>query len=397
MATDVLVVGGGVIGLSIADRLAGEGLRVVVVERDRCGQQASWASAGVLTPCSWHRTDPLARMHFDALWRYEAWANDLHERSGIDPEYWRCGAFKPLLDENRRQMARRESETAHQRHPADPAWVTTLDTPQARELEPHVTPTDFGAQLCRLTAQVRPPRLMAALVECCRKRGVEIREGLTVQELIRDQHDAPFTVQGVLTTAGEIRSGTVIVCAGAWSWQIDPLLQQHTPVYPAAGQILLIEQPNRLIKHMVAVVEDRFYSIPRRDGLLLIGSTLEPQLGYHTKPTVTGWHKLTRQALQHIPLLAEAKILQSWVGLRPGTPDRRPYMGRVPGSENLWVATGHYRTGMVLAPITAEIIAEQLMHGRCAYDLRKCAPGREFPVQADFTYLPWKTDGHPKL
>ncbi len=381
---DVIVVGGGVIGLSAAFRLRQDGLSVTLLEQGRCGLEASWASAGVLTPCSWHRTDGLAQMHRDALFRYADWATRLKEISGIDPEFRRCGRFKLLFDDNHLRTAANEVRAVADRTtPEGEPIVKTLSPPEAVALEPQLTSAVAGVQHCRLTAQVRNPRLLQALKIACERTGVVIRENVTATGLVRND----TRVTGVRTDQGEAGGQTIIICTGAWSSLIDDSLKQYAPVYPVRGQILLLYMNPLPVRHIISA--DKFYIVPRSDGHIVIGSTEEHDSGFRKHNTAAGVAKLSELALRYVPALADATMVRMWAGLRPGTPDRKPFIGFVPGQQNLIVATGHFRTGMVLAPITADVIADLLKTGTCPYDLSKATPGRTFHQQSEFRYLPW--------
>jgi glycine oxidase len=368
---DVIVIGGGVIGLAVADRLAGDGRRVALLEAGACGSEASWAGAGILAPCSWHRRDELARMHRDALQRYEAFALDLRERTGIDPQHRRCGALRLINDLNRLHMAQRESAAASgHTTPAGQPVVQTLTMDQARALEPGLAADIQGAQHCRLTAQVRNPRLLAALQSGARQRGVCIREQTPARGLVR----TGGTVCGVDTDEGRVLAGVTVLCAGAWSAQIDAELAPAVPIYPVRGQIILLQcQPAPI----GMIIEDgKHYLVPREDGHVLVGSTEEHFSGFDKRNTAAGIRDLTRFALHRVPGLARAAVLRSWAGLRPAAPDRRPVIGEAPEFRGLLVCTGHFRAGLTAAPVAAGIIADLVDHQSCEYDLTACRPGR---------------------
>lgn len=377
---DVLIIGGGVIGLSCAYRLAKDGLAVTVLERGQCGQEASWAGVGILEPCSWHREDELARINQDALERYPEFVAELRERSGVDPQYQRCGRLQIIRDDNRMKMAASEvAAVGDQRMPDGGPIVSTLTPAEAAALEPNLTVEMTAAQYCRMTAQIRNPRLLKALVGACRNAGVVIEEGLTVRSLLKDGD----TVLGVVTDQGERRAGHTILCAGAWSAELDPALALHTPVYPVRGQIILLQVEKKPFERIIK--ENNFYMCARDDGHVLIGATEEHDSGFSKRNTPAGLGWLSQQAVEFVRCLGNAPIERTWAGLRPGTPDRRPFMGFVPGLKNLIAATGHFRSGLTAAPIVADIVADLLQHGRCDYDLKKAAPGRKFvtPLTAD--------------
>ena len=378
MATtsDVLVIGGGVIGLCCAYRLAKAGLAVALIERGYCGQEASWAGAGIISPCSWHRTDELARLHMDAVYRYHEFADELRSGSGVDPQFRRCGELGLILDDNRLKMAVNEVRVIGGRStPEGEPIAQTLTPQQAGEVEPNLGGEILGAQYCRLTAQVRTPRLLEALLACCNVVGVRIEEGGEVRALLKDGQ----RVLGVATNHGPVLAGQTVLCAGAWSSQLDPLLAEHMPIHPVRGQIILLHMDRQPFQRIIAIEDQHFYMVPRSDGHVLVGSTEEHDSGFSKRQTARALAKLSSLALLHMPILSEATIVRTWAGLRPGTPDRRPFMGAVPGLEGLVAASGHFRTGLTTAPVIAEIVAELVQTGSCQYDLRKAAPGREYP------------------
>ncbi len=378
MATtsDVIVIGGGVIGLSCAYRLAQAGLAVVVIERGRCGQEASWAGAGIISPCSWHRKDDLARLHMDAVFGYHDFADELQNGSGIDLEYRRCGELRLILDDNRMKMAVNEVRViGGRRTPEGEPIAQTLTPQQAREVEPNLAGEILGAQYCRLTAQVRNPRLLEALLACCDSAGVRIEEGVEVRTLLKEGR----RVLGVGTNRGPMPAGQTVLCAGAWSSQLDPLLAEHMPIHPVRGQIILLHMDEAPFERIISVEDQHFYMVARGDGHLLVGSTEEHDAGFNKRQTARALAKLSSLALQFVPALSRATIVRTWAGLRPGTPDRRPFMGAVPGLECLVAASGHFRTGLATAPVIAEIVVQLVQTGSCQYDLAKAAPGRQYP------------------
>ncbi len=376
MVSDVIIIGGGIVGLSCAYRLAKDGLRIALLERGRCGQQASWAGAGIISPCSWHRSDDLARIHMDAVFGYHEFAAELHERSGIDPLFRRCGEFRLILDDNRMKMATREVQAIGERTtPEGRPIAKTLTPAEARELEPNLAGEMLGVQHGRVSAQVRTPRLLEALRECCVALGVGIEEGCEVRALLKDGE----RVLGVQTHQGEARADATVLCAGAWSSQLDPLLAEHMPVHPVRGQILLLKLAEPPFQHIISLEEEHFYMVARDDGHVLVGSTEEHDSGFSKRNTAQAVARLSALAIEYAPILSGASVVRTWAGLRPGTPDRRPFLGFVPGLSNFIAATGNFRAGLATAPIIADIVADLLRKGMCQYNLATAAPGRKYP------------------
>ncbi len=370
---DVIVVGGGVVGLSVALRLRQAGLSVTLVERGACGREASWAGAGILSPTNPHRTDPLHTMNDASLALYPAFCAEIQEHSGIDPQYLRCGAIELLVTEQRLQMAQSDVRAVAQANvqTGDPA-LELLSPAEIRDLEPRVTGDVLGGLHCRRTAQVRNPRLLSALKRTCERFGVEIREQATVIAV----EWADDRVGGVWT-ANELLAGhKVVICAGAWSATIGPTtIGQLLPVSPVRGQIVLVQTSDAVVTRIIQKKQN--YVVPRQDGLILIGSTHETDAGFEKRNTARGVAGLIDDALCMVPELANAAVVCSWAGLRPGTPDLRPYIGPIPQFNGLYAATGHYRSGLTLAPVTAQVMTDIITRGQSDYDLRRCAVGRQ--------------------
>lgn len=369
---DVLIVGGGVIGLTLARHLRGEGLSVCLVDRHECGREASWAGAGILAPCNPQRDDPLFHFQERSLALFPSLCAELESETGIDPEYERSGELELLFTEQALAIARADERGAAGRlvHGNQPR-VELLTPPRVRQEEPAVTTGLLGALLCRHTAQVRNPRLLAALHASCTRRGVEIRERTSVHEVLR----SGGRVTGVRADRGDIHAEAVILCAGAWSAQIGGGFEWSVPVYPVRGQIILLrceEQPFRRI-----IARGKTYLVPRRDGHVLIGSTEEPEAGFVKRNTPLATARLLQQAVTFVPALADAPVAAMWSGLRPATRDDKPILGPVPGVQGLFVATGHFRSGLTNAPATAEWIAACLAGRPYSLDLSMCLPDRK--------------------
>lgn len=371
MACDVVVIGGGVVGLAVARRLAREGLAVTLVDRGPCGGEASWAGAGVLSPCNPHRTDPVAHWQDRSLELYPSYCAELFDESGIDAEYDQVGELELAFDEQGLGIARSDGEAGAGKRLPDggPAYVL-LSREDAIDIEPAVSPEIVGALHVRETAQVRNPRLLRALASSCQRYEVDLRENAPADELLLDGN----TVIGVRAGGHVIAAGLFVLCAGAWSSQLHPRLDKLMPVRPVRGQMILMNLDRRPFRPIIA--RGKTYLVPRRDGHVLLGATEEPNAGYAKRNTPKGVAHLTREGLRLAPLLAEAPIEKTWAGLRPGTPDDRPYLGPVPGFDRLLAATGHFRTGLTLAPVTAEYIASIITGRSYPFDLRDCRPGR---------------------
>ncbi|GMV98050.1 MAG: glycine oxidase ThiO [Phycisphaerae bacterium] len=369
---DAIVIGGGIIGLSIAWRLAQDGLSVTLIERGPCGQEASWSGAGVLQCGSWHRKDPLVHLLRTSLRQYPAFAAELKDRTGIDPEFIPCGAFELLLEDQHYRMAASEVNAAEAYRESYGRTILELLPPEeARRREPNIAADRLGVKYNALTCQVRNPRLTAAARAACLLAGVRLVEHCAVRQITRDGGK----VAGVMTDFGSFAAPHVVLAAGSWSSLIDPQVGQLVQVYPVRGQIVLLETPRRLFEHVIE--RGKCYMVPRLDGRIIVGATEEHECGFDKRNTAEGVNQLLTLCQKLVPALAGAVVAKTWAGLRPGTPDRGPYLGPVPGWSGLWSATGHFRSGLILAPITAVIISELIRTGRTQYDIARLAPGRE--------------------
>ncbi|MGB0716143.1 MAG: glycine oxidase ThiO [Phycisphaerae bacterium] len=372
---DVVIVGGGAVGLSIALRLARAKLDVVVLEKGPVGREASWAGAGLLSPLDAVASSPAGLFHDHSLIMFEEFCARLQEDSGIDPEFNRCGEIHLLSDEEELEQARQLIRDRDHWFPgsSDPAfeWV---ESSQIHRLDPRIEWGGIGAFFSRFSAQCRTTRFMAALAASCRRAGATLIEGCMVESLIGDEPGLidNHVIQGVRTPIGEFSAEHVIVAAGAWSSEFSPRLASVTPVRPVRGQMILLQsQPGWL---QVAVSHRHKYLVPRRDGRILLGATLEAQAGFTKRVTPRGMAELIDAASAMCPTINGLAVESNWSGLRPGTPDGLPHIGRL--GTGLIVATGHYRTGLTLAPATAEAVEALLESRTLPVPLDFCRPGR---------------------
>jgi glycine oxidase len=289
----------------------------------------------------------------------------------VDPEYEACGELDLLFAEDDRRIAESDAAAGRGRVLADggPSYVLH-DRDATRRLAPAASDQIVGSLECRETAQVRNPRLLRALQIACFQSGVTIREESEVVDfIVRDRR-----IIGVELSQERVHGGSVVLCAGAWSSRIGKRLAGILPVHPVRGQMILLKAEGPPFRPILS--RGKTYLVPRRDGHVLLGSTEEPDAGYEARTTAQGIARLLEKALRLAPGLAALPVAATWAGLRPGTPDERPYVGPVPGYEGLFAAAGHFRAGLTLAPITAEAVA-CLMLGRAFFaDLTPLRPGR---------------------
>jgi len=369
---DVLVIGGGAIGLAAAFRLAGAQRSVVVLDAGELGKEASWAGGGILSPIHpWAYPTPLTDLVARSTELYPELARELEALTGVSIELRRTGLLRLALDAEdekdleRAAAFRRERALAFER-PGEPRALGAAIAPDAR-----------GALYEPEIAQVRNPRLLKALILGCVKRGVELAPGEPVLELLRSGD----RVTGVRTARRTLAAAETVLAAGAWSGELARPLGLELGVAPVRGQMLLVEGLPGVLDAVVLGAGGR-YLIPRADGRILVGSTLE-HVGFDRRPTLEGIQSLLAAALRLAPGLARGSLARAWAGLRPATPDRLPYIGRPAGVRGLVVATGHYRNGLVLTPVTARLV-EDLVLGRAPLaPLEPFLPGRAAsgPVQ----------------
>lgn len=347
---DVLVVGGGVIGCACALRLAQDGLRVHVLDGEAPGRAASWAAAGIVDPVSARRRDPIAELRRASCALYPEWIADLRARSGIDPEFRVDGGLTLITSARAHAAAERACAAAHAHpQPAERCALERIDAAALSEREPALAPVAGGALLDRRIGQVRPPRLLRALRAACRSAGVVLESGARVDELCC----GGGRVTGVSVGGAPRGAGAVLLAAGAWSTRIGSRLAGLVDVHPVRGQMVAFSGRAGVLRRVILV--GRRYLVPRADGLILAGSTEEPEAGFESQVSASGIEGLIRFARECMPALGD--VSATWAGLRPATRDRKPILGPVPGLQGLHVATGHFRNGIALAPITAAVIA----------------------------------------
>lgn len=351
--TDAVIVGGGVIGLSLAYELAGAGWRVQLIERGQPGREASWAGAGILPPAgriasadAYHELTRLAER------LYPIWSAELREQTGIDNGFRRCGGIYLARTETDANDLRRLGLQWRERgvvaEPLDAQALAGREAALSGEAL-------LAAYWLPEEAQVRNPRHLKALAAGCAARGVEIRTGPSVDDfVVRDGR-----VSDVVTSGENISAGHVCVTSGPWSKALLARLGIEVSVRPIRGQMALLSSPRPLIRAVIN--EGRRYLVPRPDGRVLVGST-EEAAGFDKRTTAEAIAGLLAFAFGLAPALADFSIEQCWAGLRPGTHDGLPYLGRLPGVENAYVAAGHFRGGLHLSPATAVVMA-RLMRG----------------------------------
>jgi len=362
--SDVIIVGGGVIGLATALELAQQGCTVTVVDRQSVGRESSWAGAGMIPPGEVHLASPGYRqlaIASSALW--PEFSARVEELTGISDEYHRCGAIilppeddPSALDDEIADWHTQEIETR------------SLDQDQIRQTSSRFSSELQSAYLLPGQAQVRNPRHLKALIAGCRKLGLQIHEGEAIEQLdIRGDRLA------AVRSASEVFEGEqFLITAGAWSGAFGELLNVRLPVAPVRGQLVMLQLPQPF---PFIVEQGKRYLVPRRDGRLLIGST-ESQVGFDRTVESDTIEILQEFAASILPEVRQLPVERSWCGFRPVASDRLPVLGRAPGLENVIIGTGHYRAGLSLCPVSARILSDLALGHDVEFDLHDFRPER---------------------
>jgi glycine oxidase len=361
------VVGGGVIGLGIAWRAAMAGLRVTVVDQAP-GRGASWAAAGMLAPVTevHYGERPLLGLNLAAAARWPGFAAEVEEAAGRSVGYRPAGTLAVARDADD-NAALEDLYRFQLRCGLD---VQRLRSRECRQLEPGLAPSIRGGVLAPGDHQVDNRALVEALLVACQRAGVRFVAGRVAELAVTGDR-----VTGVVLGGERLAAGAVVLAAGCWSGGLGGLAAEAlVPVRPVKGQLLYLGGPadQPLCQRNVRGLE--VYVVPRGDGRVVVGATVEEQ-GFDTRVTAGAVHDLLRAALELLPDVAELELLETVVGLRPGSPDNAPLLGPA-GPEGLVVATGHYRNGILLTPVTADAIAELLASGRVPELIAPFAPGR---------------------
>ena len=341
---DMIVVGGGVVGMLTAWTLGQAGAEVVLLEKGETGREASWAGGGIVSPLyPWRYSAAVANLAHWSQDFYPRLGDRLLTDTGLDPEVHVTGLYWLDLDDQAEALAWAK---AHGRPLAE------VDIGAVHEAVPVLGQGFERAVYMSGVANVRNPRLAKSLREALlRLPNVSVREQVEVTGFLREGE----RVNGVRTEQGDFIADSVVLAAGAWSGELLAKLGLQLPVEPVKGQMILYRCAPNFLSSMV-LAKGR-YAIPRRDGHILIGSTLE-HAGFDKTPTGEALSSLRASAEELIPALAGRELVNHWAGLRPGSPQGIPFIGEVPGHQGLWLNTGHYRNGLVLAPASCQLLAD---------------------------------------
>ena len=347
---DVIIIGAGIIGLSLAISLRKQGLRVLVVERGEPGREASYAAAGMIAPAGAEIPKALSSLAEASARKYPEFVHELEDESGMKVDFREQGTI--LLSANSKF----------------PSTMELLSSDGLRSLEPELAVQKICNENLRaalINEQSVDPRLLtAAAIEAARHRGVDISSGTEVKTVVISGDRAV----GVQTERTTYSAAIVVNCAGAWAGTVPP---HQFPVRPVKGQMLAVVQGPGLKQ---VLRSDKVYVVPRSDGRLVIGSTLENS-GYNKDINVNTIESLFQAAVELLPRLEKSRRRDAWAGLRPGTPDHLPILGET-STRGYFAATGHYRDGILLAPITADVMTSIILDRASECDIAKFSPAR---------------------
>jgi glycine oxidase len=368
---DVLIAGGGVIGLTAAWFLAREGVGVTLVDRGDFGQQASWAGAGIIAPGN----PGGARTPYDLLRAHSALmypevSADLRDQTGMDNGYLACGGLELPED---------GADDPAEGWRAEGIAFQLVEGDDLRRRGPGLAAGLRRAYYLPGMSQVRNPRHVKALRAACERSRVRLAPGCAIRGFVRHGD----RIVSAETDRGRFAAGRFLVAAGAWTDRLLAPLGWAPGVTPVRGQIALLNTGSQGVRPIV--LQGKRYLVPRTDGRVLVGST-EEDAGFDARPTAGGVGGLLAFAAGLVPSLADAPLERCWAGLRPGSPDGLPFLGPVPGLDNLFVASGHFRAGIQLSPATALVLTELLLGQPTTVPLEPFLPGRspQGPARAAF-------------
>jgi glycine oxidase len=361
---DVIIVGGGIIGGAIAFELTQQRIRVAVFDRQTPGQEASWAAAGMLSPAP-DSADaiplvPLARASLELYPKYIA---AIEEASGQHAGFRAGGAIEAFFS----QDAARELSTLVALHHGLGLPTEVLRVEEAHELEPALGRDLSAAALLANEASVDNRMLTPAVLAAAEASGAQFFSECPVMDVLFTGNKCT----GISVAGERMNAGHVVIAAGCWASKLESV-SRYAPTRPVRGQMVALHSEEVDLTHVIR--SERGYIVPRGEGLCVAGSTLE-HVGYEKRVTPGGIEKILGAVNEMVPALADAEIVETWSGLRPDTPDHLPSIGST-DIEGLLIATGHYRNGILLSPITAKIIADFITEGRASINCDAYSPMR---------------------
>jgi len=361
----ITVVGGGIIGCATAYELAKAGCAVTLFERATPGAEASGAAAGLLAPLGDSTGSAFERLAL-ASWRlYPDLVEELRQRTGVDVEYVTRGTIYPLFD----AADVRQAEARLAGREASEFGVEAWDTADVRAREPALATRVRGAMFVGADHWVNNHRLVVAYAQAAVAAGAVLRSGTSVSRIIVEDGRA----HGVVADGDRWEADAVLLAAGAWTAALAASFGARLRVEPARGQMIALSHVPPVLSHVIHT-ED-VYLVPRPSGELLVGATVE-RVGFQRSVTAEGIGGLLAAAIALVPSLGTLPIARTWYGFRPWAPDSLPILGPWPDVDGLWVATAHFRSGILLAPITARLMSDWMTTGRPGLEVEEFAPDR---------------------
>ncbi len=349
-STEAVIIGGGVIGCSIAYHLAKVGVKVTLLERGRVGEQASSAASGVLSATSPDDDSPYGRLTRESLSMFHTLHEELRESCGVDTEFVQCGGLSVALSD---REAGQYQVYARQQIEAGSA-ARWLDHQSVHDYEPELSPGVLGGLLSPETCRINNQRLTDAFARSAQWLGADIRQASEVVSLMR----SGLRITGVRLHDEEIYADHIIIAAGPWSKVISEWVGSEVPVRPVRGQNINLTPARGSIR---GVIHGSWgLLVPRNDGSIIAGATVE-EVGFDCRVTAGGVRDVFNVATELVPSLADATLNWTIAGLRPGSPDDMPILGPIPRWDGLLIASGHYRNGILLSPITGKLIADHIL------------------------------------
>jgi glycine oxidase len=361
---DVAIAGAGLIGGSIAWGLASAGLRVGLFDKGDPGQEASWAGAGILSPAPESPAMiPLVALGKASIGLYRDFVAQVEADSGLPAGFRPKGTLQALFSRD----AGRELSTVVALHHGLGLRAEAISAEEARDLEPALSAEVEAAILRPDEASVDNRALTRATLEAARRRGVEILAGTPVSGVLRERG----RIVGLSINRERVSAKFTVIASGCFSANISGV-EMYAPVRPAKGQMIALRGDGLIIERVLW--SEKVYLVPRNDGRILAGATVE-YVGFDKQVTAGGLDRILQPAIELAPEMANARVEESWAGLRPDSPDHLPILGPT-DLDGLLMATGHFRSGILLTPITARLMREWITDGRVSVDWERFSPLR---------------------
>jgi len=367
----ILIIGGGIIGLSIAWRLIGIGKKVIIIDKKNLGKEASWAAAGMLSgrldlkPCEKKLLPIFEKSHL----AWPKFAEELENKSGKSIGYKKEGTLRVACDLHEEKKLKNNYDFLKN----NKVNITWLSGDKIRDKEPYVSNNVLSGFFSPDDHHVNNRYILDALITILKKNknNCIFKENTEVEKIITNKNQ----VIGVKTNNEIIKTKEIIVCSGAWTSKIKNIEIKEVPIRPVKGQMVCLKVPKNisLLKHILW--RENVYLVPRNNSDLIIGAT-EEEMGYDKSLTVGGIYNLLKIARELLPAIEDLSIVESWSGLRPTSRDDAPIIGPSKKLKGLIYATGHHKNGILLAPLTSSIIKNYYLNGNIGNDFNNFEPGR---------------------